>query len=215
MDEPRGVGHGGRSHDAPRLQDHLPYGFAAPVLTRRLALRIIEADDADDVFAYQSREDVCRYNVAFEPRSRAEVVESIARHSANRQLAEDSDFVKLVVERRDCPGRVIGEVLLELRKAEHAEGEIGWMLHPDHAGQGYMTEAMVALVDLAFSEIGVHRLTARMDARNERSLAMASRLGMRPEGRLVQAEWSRGAWHDVVLYALLSHDWPTAAMTTR
>lgn len=178
-------------------------------------MRVIEPDDADDVFAYQSREDVCRYNVGFEPRSRAEVIEAIARHSTSRRLAHDSDFVKLVVERRDCPRRVIGEVLLEIGKVAHAEGEIGWMVHPDHAGQGYMTEAMVGLIDLAFGEIGFHRLTALMDARNERSLAMASRLGMRPEGRFVQAEWSCGAWRDMVQYALLNDDWRASAIPTR
>ncbi len=176
-------------------------------------MRVIEPGDVDDVFAYQSREDVCRYSVGFAPRSRAEVIEAIANHSARRELAQESDFVKLVVERRDSPGRVIGEVLLELAKIEDAQGEIGWMLHPDHAGRGYMTEAMVGLVDLAFAQIGFHRLTALMDARNERSLAMASRLGMRREGRFAEAEWSRGAWHDMVLYALVEADWRASAVT--
>jgi RimJ/RimL family protein N-acetyltransferase len=127
------------------------------------------------------------------------------------QLTQQADFLNLVVERRNRPGRVIGEVVLELGRAEHAEGEIGWGLHPDHTGHGYMTEAMLALIDVAFKEIGFHRLTALIDARNKRALAMASRLGMRQEGRFVAAEWSRGAWRDNVLYALLNVDWRAPA----
>ena len=204
-----GARHPDQPQEAPSLQARLPIAFTGPLLTSRLTLRVLEAGDVDDVFAYQSREDVCRYNIGFEPRSRDEVIDAIAKQSANRRVSEQ--FVKLVIERRDCPGRVIGEVMLALVHIEHAEGEIGWTLHPDHCGQGYATEALVALIDAAFGEIGFHRLTALIDTRNQRSLAMASRLGMRPEGRFIEAQWSRGAWRDMVLYALLSVEWRASA----
>jgi len=49
----------------------LPYAFAGPLSTDRLVLRTMTPDDVDDIFAYQSREDVCRW-LTFEPRTRDE-----------------------------------------------------------------------------------------------------------------------------------------------
>ena len=43
--------------DAPRL----PWEFVSPIRTDRLVLRLMTAEDVPDVYAYQSREDVCRY----------------------------------------------------------------------------------------------------------------------------------------------------------
>ena len=39
----------------------LPYLFTEPIRTERLVIRPMTLADVDDVFAYQSREDVCRY----------------------------------------------------------------------------------------------------------------------------------------------------------
>jgi RimJ/RimL family protein N-acetyltransferase len=55
----------------------LPYEFSAPVHTARLVLRAMTDADVDDIHAYQSRPDVCRY-LPFEPRSRDEVAENVA-----------------------------------------------------------------------------------------------------------------------------------------
>ena len=63
----------------PRVR--LPHEFAAPMRTARLILRTMTAGDVDDIFAYHSRADVCRY-LPFEPRSRDEVAEKVAQHSS-------------------------------------------------------------------------------------------------------------------------------------
>lgn len=47
----------------------IPLVFDAPIVTERLALRLMTVGDVDDVHAYQSLEEVCRYQL-FEPRSR-------------------------------------------------------------------------------------------------------------------------------------------------
>jgi len=39
----------------------LPYEFSASLRTARLLLRTMTDDDVDDIYAYQSRADVCRY----------------------------------------------------------------------------------------------------------------------------------------------------------
>ena len=69
----------------------LPYEFAAPLRTERLTLRTMTVADIDDIHAYQSREDVCRY-VMYGPRSREEVTAKVTKHSQAIELRGDGDY---------------------------------------------------------------------------------------------------------------------------
>ena len=53
-------------------------------------------------------------------------------------------------------------------------------------GRGYATEAVTLMLRLGFEEFGLHRIIARIDERNEPSVKLARRVGMRQESRLVE-----------------------------
>jgi len=89
----------------------------------------------------------------------------------------------------------------------HRSGEIGWILNPAFSGMGYATEAARALLGLAFEELGLHRVVARIDADNGPSIRVAKRLGMRQEAHLVRNEWFKGAWTDEIDFAMLEEEW--------
>jgi RimJ/RimL family protein N-acetyltransferase len=74
-----------------------------------------------------------------------------------------------------------------------------------------MAEAAGAILDLAFGEIGLHRVSARIDPRNGRSAALCRRLGMREEARFLEDTWFKGAWGDTAIYAILDHERTTAS----
>ncbi|HEX6021444.1 MAG TPA: GNAT family protein [Solirubrobacter sp.] len=164
---------------------NLPYEFA-PLRTERLLLRLMTVADVDAIHAYQSREDVCRY-LPFEPRSRDEVAAKVAQYAGATTLAADGDYWQLAVER--------------------GGGVIGWTLHPDHQGQGYMSEAARAVLRIAFEEIGLHRVMAELDPRNNASIALCKRLGMREEAYFVEDLWFKGEWGDTGIYAILEREW--------
>jgi RimJ/RimL family protein N-acetyltransferase len=184
----------------------LPYVFPGPVRTARLVLRAMTDEDVDDVHAYQSRPDVCRY-VPFEPRSRDEVAAKIARWATALVLNGAGDFWQLAIERAGEPGHVIGDVFFTIKDTTSATCEIGWILHPDHTGSGYMTEAAGAVLDIAFNEIGLHRAIAELDPRNHTSAALCTRLGMRHEAQFIEDLWFKGAWADTAIYAILDREW--------
>ncbi len=188
----------------------LPYEFAAPLPTARLVLRTMRAEDVEDIHAYQSREDVCRY-LPFGPRTRDEVAEKVTKYSTALALNGDGDYWQLAVERADEPGRVIGDVYFTIKSAADAAGEIGWTLHPDHTGQGYMTEAAGAVLKIAFDELGLHRVRAVLDPRNDASIALCTRLGMRAEAYFVEDLWFKGEWGDTGIYAILDREWASRA----
>lgn len=195
-----------------------PRGTVAyPVRTTRLLLRPLGEDDVEDVVAYRGRSDVCRW-VPFAPMSRSEVLDRI--RSSLDQLAQEGQALTAGVElpaaeapdvavdhEPDRRGIVIGDVVLMWRSREQATGEIGYVFHPDYSGQGFATEAVRALLDIAFGTYGLHRVTARIDARNLASLRLAERVGMRQEAHLVENEWFKGAWSDEIDYAMLEREW--------
>lgn len=184
----------------------LPYTFAEPLRTPRLVIRAMTAADVDDVHAFQSDPEVVRYE-PFEPRSREEVAEKVAKFAAALTLAGDGDFWQLAIERAGAPG-VIGELYFALKRVADRGGEIGWTLHPAHQGRGYMTEAASAMLDVAFGPLELHRVFAQLDPRNTTSAALCRRLGMRREAHFVEDLWFKGEWGDTAVYAVLAREWP-------
>ena len=186
----------------------LPFVFTEPIRTERLTLRLMTEADVDDVFAYQSREDVCEH-LLHGPRSRDEVVDMVAKYGAATRLAEDHDWIEPAIELTLPDGtlRVIGHMYLNLASVENLGAEIGWTLHPDFFGKGYASEAATAILDLAFGELGLHRVRAELDPRNDASIALCRRLGMREEAFFVKDMMFKGDWADTGVYAILDTEW--------
>lgn len=182
----------------------LELALEQPVRTARLLLRRFEPSDAEAIYGYRSLPEVARY-VPFEPMSAELIDERLAGRWARTAIAGEGDGLTIGFERVDT-GELIGDLALMLVSDEHRGGEIGWLLHPGHGGHGYATEAAQAGLGLMFAA-GVHRVVARVDARNEPSLRLCERLGMRREAVLVANEWFKGEWTDEVDYALLEGEW--------
>ena len=146
------------------MLEPLPY----PIRTSRLALRPLTPDDADDLVVYRGRQDVSRW-VPFSPMDRTDVLTRILGVWASHQLTDEGQSLTLGIELPDAPDRptVIGDVVLFWHSREHASGEVGYVLNPHYGGHGYATEAVRAVLDVAFGHVHLHRVTARVDARNQ------------------------------------------------
>ena len=59
------------------------------------------------------------------------------------------------------------------------EKELGWLIYAGHEGKGYASEAAAAFRDWAFGQLGLETLVSYVDPRNQRSIAVAERLGAR------------------------------------
>jgi RimJ/RimL family protein N-acetyltransferase len=178
---------------------------AYPVRTERLLLRPLTTDDVDALLTYRSRPDVCRY-VPFEPMDRPTINERLATMWADTELTDEGQALTLGIEIA-ATGDLVGDVVLFWRSREHRGGEIGYVLNPDFVGHGYATEAAHALLRLGFDDLGLHRIIARLDERNEPSAKVARRLGMRHEARLVYNELFKGEWSTELDFAMLAEEW--------
>lgn len=70
-------------------------------------------------------------------------------------------------------------------------------------GKGYATDAVLTLVEFAFDELGLYRITAETAAYNAASCRVLEKCGFVPEGRCRQAIYCAGQRHDRLIYGLL------------
>ena len=104
-------------------------------------------------------------------------------------------------------GQLLGGVTLSnLRRGVTQSGQLGYWMGQPHAGQGYMTEAVAALLPFAFEELKLHRLEAACLSGNERSRRLLRRVGFTEEGFARQYLRIDGAWRDHMLFAMLAAD---------
>lgn len=178
---------------------------ALPIETKRLRLRAYRDADYDFLLSVQSREDVTRY-LYWGPRSAEEVRRTLEMRSAMTQIAKEGDGLVLAIERKDTAA-LAGDVCLTWTSDRHSQGEIGYILHPDHHGHGFAVEATAELLRLGFEDLGLHRIYGRCDPRNEPSMKVMARLGMRQEGLLRENEHVKGEWTSEAIFAMLADEW--------
>ena len=190
----------------------LPVAPVLPLRTERLVLRAFGPADLEPLLLLQGDPEAVRY-VPYGPRDRDAVAEVLERKVRSGSIGAAGDLLELAVVLAD--GTLVGDVLLALRSVEHQTVEVGYIFATAHGGRGYATEAVGALLDLAFAELGARRVVARVDARNVRSRALLERLGLRQEAYLVEKEWFKGELSDEVDYAVLAREWTVGGPSRR
>jgi RimJ/RimL family protein N-acetyltransferase len=174
-----------------------------PVSTQRLVLRAYRPDDLEATLAYYALPDVVRYT-PFEPWTRAVAEEQMVKRLRRTGIDDAEGALGVVVER---DGEVIGDVALWCSDDQRERAEIGWAFHPAVHGNGYATEAVRAVIDLAFGRYGLQRVVAHVDPRNAASARVCERVAMTKEGHLRRDSWCKGEWTDLLVYGLLAPEW--------
>ena len=178
-----------------------------PQRTDRLLLRPVRDEDVDRLLEFRNNPEVYRWLL------RTEVDPVAFRATWRKTLSDPLDHSSVV----ELDGEVIGSASLNVRDAlgqgegppmTRAEAEIGYILDPAHAGQGYATEIADALLWICFEDLGVHRVTAGCYADNLASVRVLEKIGMRREQHGVQDSWhSELGWIDGYTYAMLRDEW--------
>ena len=191
--------------------------------TERMILRPLRMDDVDDLYEYQSHPEIVRY-IPWPERSREQVIEALEKHApdSKSELREDGDYLLLAWELKDLtddqkyskttavdnyrPGKVIGQSNARYESSRDSLADIGWVTHQDFQRQGFALEATQALMAHIFNGSAVRRLIANIDTRNPESAKLAEKLGMRREGEFKEAEFFKGEWCSMWLYAILTSE---------
>lgn len=103
--------------------------------------------------------------------------------------------------------RVIGSVALNnIVMGALRSCHLGYRMDEKMAGKGYMTEAVDMLTNLAFSEMGIHRIEANIMPSNAASLRVVEKLNFKYEGISPNYLRINGRWEDHVHMVKLNKD---------
>ena len=171
--------------------------------TPRLTLRPLSGSDAEALYAMFSDPAVMKYWstaawTTLEP-ARELIVEDTEALRTGRHL-------RLGIQTR-ADHRLIGTCSLFSFNHQCKRAEIGYCLARSAWKSGFMHEALCALIDYAFDDLGLHRIEADTDPRNLSSVKFLERLGFVKEGHLRERWIVEGQVSDSSLYGLLRHEW--------
>ena len=115
------------------------------------------------------------------------------------------------VQMQESDIRSLQQALRAPRASDDDRIAMGFALAREHWGRRYAREALTVLLDHAFGRIGLRRIEADVDARNQGSLNTLEALGFRREGYLRQRWLVAGELQDSVLMGLLASEWTQPA----
>src|SRR3984885_6976776 len=146
----------------------------AEIITGRLALRDLEANDGPRIFSYHRRPEVSEFQ-SWGTES-VDVVQTFIRSLATMQPGTPGKWYQVGIFLLDG-GKLIGDCGFRALTDDPEQVEIGVTLAPEFQGQGFATEAVRALLDYLFVTLDKHRVFGSVDPRNVSSLKLLERIG--------------------------------------
>lgn len=105
-------------------------------------------------------------------------------------------------------GVFAGEININsIHRGAHQNAYVGYWIDEALAGQGYMPESVVAVLQFCFEQLLLHRVQISIIPRNTASRRVVEKLGIRPEGVAERYLEINGVWEDHIRYAITSEEW--------
>jgi RimJ/RimL family protein N-acetyltransferase len=89
----------------------------------------------------------------------------------------------------------------------HRHAELGYWIGVPYWGNGYATEASMAVLDYGFRELKLHRIVASHFTNNPASGKVLRKIGMRHEGCFREHLYKGNEFVDLEMYAVLRSEW--------
>ena len=101
---------------------------------------------------------------------------------------------------------LIGVTVLKNIDRKNRVLEIGYCLEKNSWYKGYTELAVMMLIEYAFIKLHINRVEIRVDCENTRTIKFMDKIGAEQEGRMRQALYENGRFHDIYLYSIIYDD---------
>lgn len=180
--------------------------FALEYETERLILKILTPDYLREVldFQWRNRKLFEKYEPSLpENYYTAEHQQAILR--CEFQMALKMETIRYYVFLKEDPSHIIGTVCLhDIRRFSYSCSELGYRFDADYHHMGYATEAITKVLSIAFHELDLHRVFARVMPENTSSLKLLRSLHFLEEGIEHESIQIQGKWCDHLRFAMLN-----------
>ena len=122
-----------------------------------------------------------------------------------KETRQDTAYVFFVLRESDN-ALVGGCTISNVRRGVTQCCTLGYWIGAKFARQGYMTNALRALLPFVFRTLGLHRIEAACLTENDASRKLLARVGFRQEGLARRYLLINGAWADHLLFDLLKEE---------
>ena len=172
--------------------------------TRRLILRQMKVSDAEGMFNnWASDPEVTKF-LTWPPHASLEVTKKTVESWVNRY--SDPAFYNWAIELKD-EGVVVGNISTVRMNESVESADIGYCMGKAWWGQGIMAEALKAVIDYLFAEVGLNRVAACHDKNNPNSGRVMDKAGMQVEGVLRASGKNQQGICDMVWHSILRSEW--------
>lgn len=173
--------------------------------TSRLILKVLGPDYSSDVlrFYLNDKELFERYEADRSPNFYTESHQRTILH-LEYGLTLKLSQVRFYVFLKEDPSNIIGTVCLYDISKVYSKADIGYKFSSKHHHQGYALEATEKMIQIAFSELELHRICAHVLEENQPSLRLLDKLGFEKEGTCRDYLCLNGVWRDHLQYSLVA-----------
>ena len=172
--------------------------------TSRLILRRAIREDAEPMFRnWASDPEVTKYLTW--PTHDSDAVSERVLGSWIREYEKENYYQWMIVLKE--MGEPIGTISVVRQNELVQEAEIGYCIGRNWWHKGIVSEALRAVMDFLFTEVGMNRIAARHDPNNPHSGGVMRKCGMKYEGTHRACDRNNQGICDAAQYAILRRDW--------
>ena len=168
------------------------------IRTGRLILRRFTVNDAEAMFRNWANDPEVTKYLTWPPHGDVEVTRNLLKSWVAEY--EKPDHYQWVIE---FGGEPIGSIAVVSLDDRIKKCEIGYCIGKAFWRRGIMTEALAAVINYMFDNVGMERVEARHDTNNPNSGAVMKKCGMKYEGTMRRSDWNNQGICDAARYAIL------------
>jgi ribosomal-protein-alanine N-acetyltransferase len=179
------------------VMDHFPN-----LQTERLLLRALTPADLEFVYQHFADPDVTRYLYDEEPITTRQEAQAIVDFYTEPGVKLYNRWV--IVSKSD--DRRIGTCGYHKWQKRHFRAEIGYDLEKASWKQGFMTEALMEVIEFGFGKMELNRIEALVHPRNLASVQLLKKLHFQKEGFMRDYYFQCGVFHHSLIFSLLKKE---------
>ncbi len=172
--------------------------------TQRLILRQFSVQDAQPMYEnWASDPEVTRF-LTWPVHTSPEISATVIQNWMDGYSSQS--FYQWAITRKDQVDAPIGSISVVYLDEEKGEAEIGYCIGRAWWHMGIMSEALKAVMDYLFTQVGVNKIVANHDARNPHSGGVMRKCGMQYVGTFPQSGQNNQGICDLCRYSLCRED---------